>query len=306
MSTLKVNTIAEQTAGNGVTIDGLLLKDGGFPGSSAYFGTPATAAINFALTLNTFGNVAPFMLGINGRPHSGTIDDMLVLGYNVAGDGSKLVAGVPHLYMSMEADYNNAGDHAMEWNLDYYGGSGVGVRPWYFVIERADAPAYAAWQYRIGQSTDGKSYFQVQSLDTTEQYLQITPTDAYIKIATGTSNYFRVMNQANGIYFQVNPPGKVTIYQDLILTRTSPGAAVQFSDTARLIVPTNKVFNFSADGGVTQHVVLGAATLFNAATTIGFFGHAAVAQQTKAGHNNWAALGDVVSALVNLGLLDAA
>ena len=38
----------------------------------------------------------------------------------------------------------------------------------------------------------------------------------------------------------------------------------------------------------------------------GFFGATPVAQQTKATHNNWAAFGDVVNALVSLGLLDAA
>ena len=38
---------------------------------------------------------------------------------------------------------------------------------------------------------------------------------------------------------------------------------------------------------------------------IGFFGATPVYRQLKADHNNWAAIGDVVSALVNLGLLDA-
>lgn len=39
---------------------------------------------------------------------------------------------------------------------------------------------------------------------------------------------------------------------------------------------------------------------------MGLFGATPVAQQTKAGHNNWAAVGDVVNALVSLGLFDAA
>lgn len=41
-----------------------------------------------------------------------------------------------------------------------------------------------------------------------------------------------------------------------------------------------------------------------ASSPLGFFGATPVVQQTKAGHNNWAAVSDVVSALVNLGLLD--
>ena len=39
---------------------------------------------------------------------------------------------------------------------------------------------------------------------------------------------------------------------------------------------------------------------------IGFFNTAPAAQQLKANHNNWAAVGDVVNALVNLGLFDQA
>ncbi len=37
---------------------------------------------------------------------------------------------------------------------------------------------------------------------------------------------------------------------------------------------------------------------------VGFFNKPTVEQQLKANHNNWAALSDVISALVNLGLLD--
>ena len=39
---------------------------------------------------------------------------------------------------------------------------------------------------------------------------------------------------------------------------------------------------------------------------MGFFGHATAAQPTKAGNNNWAALADVVNALVAIGIFDTA
>lgn len=39
-------------------------------------------------------------------------------------------------------------------------------------------------------------------------------------------------------------------------------------------------------------------------TKIGFFGHAPALQPTKAGHNNWANLSDIVQALVDIGILD--
>jgi hypothetical protein len=57
--------------------------------------------------------------------------------------------------------------------------------------------------------------------------------------------------------------------------------------------------------GVFDDAVANQALTFNAGS-MGFFGHAAAAQPTKAGHNNWAAVSDVVSALVAIGIFDAA
>jgi hypothetical protein len=48
----------------------------------------------------------------------------------------------------------------------------------------------------------------------------------------------------------------------------------------------------------------GADSVVFASTLMGFFGHGGVVRQTKATHNNWAALSDLVSALVNLGFFD--
>jgi hypothetical protein len=45
---------------------------------------------------------------------------------------------------------------------------------------------------------------------------------------------------------------------------------------------------------------------FKVSGSIGFFGNAPVAQRAKASYNNWAAFGDVVNALVDLKLFDAA
>jgi len=60
---------------------------------------------------------------------------------------------------------------------------------------------------------------------------------------------------------------------------------------------------YDVDGGTWASVVRVEAAN---EVELGFFGATPVAQQKKANHNNWAAIGDVVNALVNLGLLDAA
>jgi hypothetical protein len=50
-------------------------------------------------------------------------------------------------------------------------------------------------------------------------------------------------------------------------------------------------------GGDTQVGITGA--------KVGFFGKAPIQQQKKADHNNWATMADILSALANLGLIDA-
>ena len=44
-STMKIDTIAEKTSGNGVTIDGLLIKDGAIPASGV------TGAVDIGLVI---------------------------------------------------------------------------------------------------------------------------------------------------------------------------------------------------------------------------------------------------------------
>ena len=57
--------------------------------------------------------------------------------------------------------------------------------------------------------------------------------------------------------------------------------------------------------GVFDADVINQELTFNAGK-MGFFGHAATAQPLKANHNNWAALSDVVAALVAIGIFDTA
>jgi hypothetical protein len=71
---------------------------------------------------------------------------------------------------------------------------------------------------------------------------------------------------------------------------------------------TNNAFNifYTQSAGQLCFSFSGGQVVKMGANTLGFFGANPVAQQTKANHNNWAAVSDVVSALVNLGFIDAA
>lgn len=57
--------------------------------------------------------------------------------------------------------------------------------------------------------------------------------------------------------------------------------------------------------GVFDAAVANQALTFNGGK-MGFFGHTAAVQPAKASYNNWAALGDVVAALVSIGIFDTA
>jgi hypothetical protein len=78
--------------------------------------------------------------------------------------------------------------------------------------------------------------------------------------------------------------------------------------TGNVIVGT--ALAFGSDAAAAKSIVIGTTNGLKIGTgatqKIGFFGTTPAVQQTKAGHNNWTALSDVVGALVTLGLFDAA
>jgi len=87
-------------------------------------------------------------------------------------------------------------------------------------------------------------------------------------------------------------------------------------EVAKLESAATPTFDLLA-GRLTGPLTLNAQNLVSDTTTgteiataadqkLGFFGATPVAQQTKAAHNNWAAVSDVVNALVSLGFFDAA
>lgn len=84
---------------------------------------------------------------------------------------------------------------------------------------------------------------------------------------------------------------------DVYMTLEARRNTIGPGEVARLQSAVDPWFGIGVNGAVLKGTYGG---------LLGFFGATPVAQQTKAAHNNWAALGDVVNALVSLGLFDTA
>lgn len=122
-------------------------------------------------------------------------------------------------------------------------------------------------------------------------------TAASAKIIPGvTSLLIRDTADAN-TNLGITNAGVVTIRAGL--TVTAGGITVTAGD---LSLAGDGAAAVSIIAGTTNGLKIGTA----ATQKLGFFNTAPAVQQTKAGHNNWAALSDVVSALVTLGLFDTA
>ena len=77
-SEIKVDTVSEKTSGSGVTIDGLLIKDGGISGDVSLIGTTPTFTIGDAgaedAALVFDGNAQDFYIGLDD-----SADDLLIV-----------------------------------------------------------------------------------------------------------------------------------------------------------------------------------------------------------------------------------
>jgi len=105
-------------------------------------------------------------------------------------------------------------------------------------------------------------------------------------IATGAYGYYNVQNSGTQLILGVEAAAGANLF---------PGTTAY---AAVIGTTTNRPLELCA-GNAVRIAISGTGE-------IGFFGHAAAAQPTKAGHNNWATLADVVSALVEIGILDTA
>jgi hypothetical protein len=127
---------------------------------------------------------------------------------------------------------------------------------------------------------------------------------------TPKSQVLHSINAVNVLGLE-NNNGAAKVLLPLNMESIAEGTGLAFTslETSGVAISL-KVYNTATSGYVTPLAINSGDTADMAISfsggRISFFGAAAVLQQTKAAHNNWAAIGDVVSALVNLGLLDAA
>jgi hypothetical protein len=87
---------------------------------------------------------------------------------------------------------------------------------------------------------------------------------------------------------------------DTIIRSGSGFGMTYFKSTGSLLIGT------ATDGMTSQGSIAIAKDLMHRGAYLGFYNHAPAAQPTKAGHNNRAAVSDVVAALVAIGLFDTA
>lgn len=97
--------------------------------------------------------------------------------------------------------------------------------------------------------------------------------------------------------------------ESITLDATTTGT-ITLNGTGTGNVIVGSALAFGSDASAAKSIVAGTTNGLKIGTAasqkLGFFNAAPVAQQAKADHNNWAMVSDVVSALVNLGFLDAA
>jgi hypothetical protein len=141
----------------------------------------------------------------------------------------------------------------------------------------------------VGQATSGG----VQ-LVASQPLLDENANELVKFVATADAvNELTVTNNATGSAPAISATGGDT---DIDITLTPKGSGVVSVGGGISLVDVNIAL------GTTTGTKIGTA----ANQKIGFFNHAPVVQLAKASYNNWAAFGDVVNALVAIGLFDAA
>ena len=146
-------------------------------------------------------------------------------------------------------------------------------------------------------------------------------TAATAKLIPGATSFTLRNNADSADNLKVTDAGVVTVRSSLVLapanSKIVPGAT---SLSLRNNADSADNLLIADNGGVTlrgnvtmadaKNIVVNATTGTKIGTAasqkLGFFNATPVVQRTKAGHNNWAAFTDVVTALVELGLFDAA
>jgi hypothetical protein len=182
MSEIQVNTINEYTGANGVTIDGLTIKDGAITA-----GNPITEADIWVLTSNFTGDATPIASNLSRYTNDGA-------GY--IGTGMTQSSGV--------FTFPSTGIWKIDFQHTFYAGNGYDVRQVVTTIATTtDNSSYSAASLVLGSNTDGAQagdhfatnnasfLFDVTDTTTHKVRFEVTSSNTSRNINYGTSDPLR-------------------------------------------------------------------------------------------------------------------
>jgi hypothetical protein len=131
MSTLKVNTISEQTAANGVLVDGTLIKDAGLTATGLVtHGVVGNADLK-EVWKPTYHATAAWDLAIYGVVG---VDEIMFFGWNPGSPAAKpRVAGEPSNYLALESNWGGACEGYFEFTDE---DNSIARRPYQYTVDR--------------------------------------------------------------------------------------------------------------------------------------------------------------------------
>lgn len=129
--------------------------------------------------------------------------------------------------------------------------------------------------------------------------IKTVSADAMVFLVNNTTESFRILSAGSLVFPDTRALTTGAIDDDYFRFMAVDNDDQSMKEVGRVAgaAGTAQYFGLGADG---------AGIKVTAASLVGFFGTTPAAQQTKATHNDWAAVGDIVNALVSLGLFDTA
>jgi hypothetical protein len=236
---------------------------------------------------------------------------------NTTGD-SNVAIGVSALHNNIDGSYNIAiGDGALVANISGDNNTVVG-------IEAMDLNTTGYGNTAFGRSTLAHNLIGYNNTAVGNNALHTSTgvgNTAYgmTSLYENTSGNENTACGSSALYTNTTGSNNVAVgNQALYLASTVSGCVALGNWAGGRETASNKFFVDNQDRtsealgrsmsliyGVFDAAVANQELRFNAGK-MGFFGHAAAAQPAKASHNNWAALSDVVAALVAIGIFDTA
>jgi len=149
MSSLNVNTIAEYTSGNGVTIDSVLLKDGKLASGTGNVLQVVTGTLDSAANTTSSSYVDTGLTA--SITCSSTSSKVLVL---VAQQTAATATSIPALYLKLLRDSTSLGEATMVQN----GGSSLYTTTSFVKLDSPSSTSALTYKTQFKEGSDGTAY----------------------------------------------------------------------------------------------------------------------------------------------------